>query len=55
MPLQNDIDRAKQVDRSLMKKLNQEESWVERHPGWMTSIVLVLSVAMLTAIVKGCH
>ena len=52
---QSYIDKAKEVDQSLMKKLNQEEGWVERHPGWVTIIALALFVTTIAAIVKGCH
>lgn len=48
-------DKAKEVERKLLAGLNEEQSWAAKHPAVMTIITLVLAVALVSVLVKGCH
>jgi len=48
-------DKAKAAERKAIDALNQEESWISKHPGWVSAIGLILFVALIVAVVKGCH
>lgn len=55
MSIEDQLQKAKDVERRALNKLNQEESWVERHPGWTTLIGATLLLAMIVPLVKSCH
>lgn len=48
-------DKAKAVERKLLRGLNEEQSWAAKHPAAMTVITLVLFVGLIAALVRGCH
>ena len=48
-------DKAKKIERQLLKGLNEEPSWAAKHPGWMTAITVGIFAAFVAAVVRGCH
>lgn len=55
MSLDEDIAKAKATEQKLVDKLNQEEGWIEKHPGWVTLIGVALVLGFIVMAVKGCH
>lgn len=55
MSLNDNIAKARAAEQKLLNKVNQEQNWVAQHPGWVSAIGLVLFVALIVAVVKGCH
>lgn len=48
-----DVD-AQKAKQAALARLNKEEGWIERNPGWVTLIGIVLVVAIIVMVVKGC-
>lgn len=48
-------EEAGKFSGALRKDLEEEQSWASKHPGWMTLIALGIFLALIVAIVKGCH
>jgi len=55
MSLADDEQKVKSAEQKALNKLNQEEGWVERHPGWTTLIGTALLLMMIVLLVKSCH
>lgn len=55
MTIDTEVRKAKQAQRRLLEALNEEQSWAEKHPGWMTLITAVIFIAFIAALLKGCH
>lgn len=52
--MSNEDDKIREFEEKLLTKLNQEESWISKHPGWVTVIGGLLFIALMVAVVKGC-
>lgn len=48
-----DVD-AQKAKQAALARLNKEEGWIERNPGKVTLIGIVLFVAIIVMVVKGC-
>lgn len=55
MSIESDIEKAKVTEQRLVNKLNQEEGWIEKHPGWVTIGIVVLVLGFIVMAVRGCH
>lgn len=55
MSISEELKKAQALERQAINRLNQERSWVQKHPGWMTLITVVLFVVAVVAIAKCAH
>ena len=55
MSLDEDLTQAKATEQKLIDKLNQEESWVSKHPGWVTVGALILLGIIVVLLLKAAH
>jgi hypothetical protein len=48
-------DSIKSDEQKALNKLNQEEGWVSKHPGWITLVALILLGVIVVLLIKVAH
>ncbi|HEY2002146.1 MAG TPA: hypothetical protein VGG80_07495 [Acidobacteriaceae bacterium] len=55
MSIEEDTQKAKVIQQKLVDKLNQEEGWIEKHPGWVSLGALIALGVIIVLLIKACH
>ena len=55
MSIEEDTQKAKVVEQRLVDKLNQEEGWIEKHPGSVSLGALIALGLIIVLAIKACH